>query len=71
MASNEKFADSTAADVISKDGEQVISPKQDEALKVLYKEHGSDEWDAREETSLRWKIDRKLFSIILLSYVCR
>lgn len=70
MATNEKIAGSTSNPVVSDSAEEDrITASQDEALKVLHKEHGSDDWDKQEERSLLWKIDRKLFSLILISYV--
>jgi MFS family permease len=69
MATNEKIAGSTSNTVVSDSTEgDRITASQDEALKVLHKEHGSDDWDKREERALLWKIDRKLFSLILISF---
>lgn len=75
MVNHEKPIDADPQVVALDAGEQDItksldflpSAAQDEAVKVLNNEHGSDEWDAREERSLLWKIDRKLFSLVLIS----
>ncbi|CAK7217434.1 hypothetical protein SCUCBS95973_003150 [Sporothrix curviconia] len=40
----------------------------DEAVNILQAEHGQNSWDADEERLLRWKIDLRLFPLILLSF---
>ena len=64
------LVDTAKNDATSESVDITPTVDQDEALKVINKEHGTNEWDAREEKSLLWKIDRKLFSLILISYVC-
>ncbi|KAF2099177.1 MFS transporter [Rhizodiscina lignyota] len=70
MVGDEKFIglNSGEVDVEQDTATNLDFINQDEALKVLNKEHGSDEWDSREERSLVWKIDRRLFSLLLLSF---
>ncbi len=40
----------------------------DEAVKVLAAEHGQNAWTPEEARRLRWKIDLRLFTIVLLSF---
>lgn len=47
--------------------EKIDTLHNDEALKVIAEEHGSNEWDPAEEKSLLRKIDRRLLPLLCLT----
>lgn len=53
----------------NKDKVEVDTVHNDEALKIIAEEHGSNEWDPSEEKRLVRKIDWKLLPLLCLTLV--
>lgn len=71
-AANEKPTVHTLEESFSsqnKDKVEVDTVHNDEALKIIAEEHGSNEWDPSEEKRLVRKIDWKLLPLLCLTLV--